>query len=108
MHPAMKTHPALAGFALSALVTFSAAAQSKLGVIDLQKVFDGYYKTEAASSSLKERAGSLEKEKKAMLEQYQKITDEYKKALHAPTDQPLSPNSPEKPTKTPPANHLPT
>ncbi len=96
----MKTHPALAGFALSALVTFSAAAQSKLGVIDLQKVFEGYYKTEAASSSLKERAGSLEKEKKAMLEQYQKITDEYKKALDDANDQAVSADEREKRKKT--------
>jgi outer membrane protein len=96
----MKTHPALAGFALSALVTFSAAAQSKLGVIDLQKVFDGYYKTQAASSSLKERADSLEKEKKAMLEQYQKITDEYKKALDDANDQAVSADEREKRKKT--------
>jgi len=96
----MKTYNVLAGFALSALVTFSAAAQSKLGVIDLQKVFDGYYKTAAASSSLKERADSLEKEKKAMLEQYQKITDEYKKALDDANDQAVSADEREKRKKT--------
>ncbi len=100
MHPVMKTHQALAGFALSALVTFSAAAQSKLGVVDLQKVFDDYYKTQKATSSLKERAASLEKEKKAMLEQYQKITDEYKKALDDANDQAVSADEREKRKKT--------
>jgi Skp family chaperone for outer membrane proteins len=96
----MKSYKALAGFALSALVTFSAAAQSKLGLIDLQKVFDGYYKTEAATGSLKERAASLDKEKKAMLEQYQKITEEYKKALDDANDQAVSADEREKRKKT--------
>jgi len=96
----MKTHQVLAGFALSALVTFSAAAQSKLGVIDLQKVFAGYYKTKAADAVFNDRAASLDKEKKAMLEQYQKITDEYKKALDDANDQAVSADEREKRKKT--------
>jgi len=96
----MKTHQVLAGFALSALVTYSAAAQTKLGVIDLQKVFAGYYKTKAADAVLNDRAASLEKEKKAMLEQYQKITDEYKKALDDANDQAVSADEREKRKKT--------
>ncbi len=100
MHPVMKTYKALAGFALSALVTFSAAAQSKLGLIDLQKVLAGYYKTKAAETVLNDRASSLDKEKRAMLEQYQKITDEYKKALDDANDQAVSSDEREKRKKT--------
>jgi Skp family chaperone for outer membrane proteins len=96
----MKTHQVLAGFALSALVTYSAAAQTKLGVIDLQKVFAGYYKTKAADAVFNDRLASLEKEKKAMLEQYQKITDEYKKALDDANDQAVSADEREKRKKT--------
>jgi len=96
----MKTHQAIASFALSALVTYSAAAQTKLGVIDLQKVFAGYYKTKAADAVFNDRLASLEKEKKAMLEQYQKITDEYKKALDDANDQAVSADEREKRKKT--------
>jgi outer membrane protein len=96
----MKTHQAIASFALSALVTYSAAAQTKLGVIDLQKAFAGYYKTKAADAVLNDRAASLEKEKKAMLEQYQKITDEYKKALDDANDQAVAADEREKRKKT--------
>jgi len=96
----MKTYNVLAGFALSALVTFSAAAQSKLGLIDLQKVLAGYYKTKAAETVLNDRASSLDKEKRAMLEQYQKITDEYKKALDDANDQAVSSDEREKRKKT--------
>jgi Skp family chaperone for outer membrane proteins len=96
----MKTHQVLAGFALSALVTYSAAAQTKLGVIDLQKVFAGYYKTKAADAVFNDRLASLEKEKKAMLEQYQKITDEYKKALDDANDQAVAADEREKRKKT--------
>ncbi len=60
----MKTYKALACLTLLAQFTFSAAAQSKLSVIDLQKVFDGYYKTKAAKAALNDRAALLEKDKK--------------------------------------------
>ena len=56
-------------------------AQTKIAIVDLRKVFDDYYKTQAADSTLKDRAGDLEKERKALTDQYQKLTDDYKKAL---------------------------
>ena len=66
-------NPTALALALFALLTFSAAAQSnKIGIIDLRKVFDDYYKTKAADAKLKDQATDLDKERKALLDQYQK------------------------------------
>jgi Skp family chaperone for outer membrane proteins len=58
--------------ALFALITFvavaPATAQTRIGTIDLRKVFDGYWKTQQADRSLKERAAELDKEHKSMIE----------------------------------------
>lgn len=63
------------------LLAAGAAAQTKIGTIDLRRVFDDYYKTKAADAKLKEEAGGLDKDKKVLVDQYQKLTEEYKKAL---------------------------
>jgi outer membrane protein len=74
----------------------SAAADARVGIIDLRKVFDDYYKTKAADSTLKDRANELDKERKAMLDEYQKTTQEYRKALDEANDQALSADEREK------------
>jgi len=68
----------------------AAAAETRIGVIDLRKVFEDYYKTKAANVKLKERLVDLEKEQKALVEQYQKSKEEYKRALDDANDQALS------------------
>lgn len=73
-----------------ALLVFTAAAQNKVGTIDLRKVFDDYYKTKAADSMIKDMAADLEKERKSYMDQYKKITDEYKKALDDANNQAVS------------------
>jgi len=62
-------------------------AQQKLGIIDLKKCFDSYWKTKQADANLKERAGELDKARKGMLEDFQKSNDDYKKLLDAANDQ---------------------
>jgi len=84
----------------------SALAQGKLAVIDLQKVFDGYYKTKAADALIKDRASDLEKQKKGLLDQYQKATDDYKKALDDANNQAVSADEREKRKKSAEANLL--
>jgi len=76
---------------LLAVSAFSvAAAEVRIGVVDIRKVFDDYYKTKAANAKLKDRLVDLEKEQKSLLEQYQKSKDEYKRALDDANDQALS------------------
>ena len=85
---------------LGALVSFSAAGQSKIATIDLRKVFDEYYKTKAADAKLKEEAAGLDKDRKVLTDQYQKLTDEYKKALDAANSMAVSADEREKNKKT--------
>jgi outer membrane protein len=78
----------------------AASAQSKIGIIDLRKVFDDYHKTRTADAMLKDQAADLDKERKAMTEQYQKSTDDYKAALEGANDQAVSIDEREKRKKT--------
>lgn len=96
----MKTLKIFFASALLALLTLSATAQTKIGTIDLRKVFDDYYKTKAADANLKDRATDLDKERKALMDQYQKVTDDYKKALDGANDQAVSADEREKRKKT--------
>jgi outer membrane protein len=83
------TSLALAAFAATSL-SLPSQAQPKIAVIDLKKVFDGYYKTKQADTQLKERAADFDKVRKGMLDDYQKAADDYKKLLEGANDQALS------------------
>ena len=100
----MKTLRILVTIAALALLTRSASAQTKIGLVDLQKVFDGYYKTKAASALLKDEEASLKKQSDALMEQYQKATDDYKKALDDANNQAVSAEEREKRKKSAEAN----
>jgi Skp family chaperone for outer membrane proteins len=65
-------------------------AQVKIGTIDLRKVFDDYHKTRTADAALKERAAELDKDRKALVEAYQKLREDYDKALTAAADPAIS------------------
>ena len=65
-------------------------AQPRIAVVDLRKIFDEYYKTKAADAQLKDNATELAKESKSYMEQYQKMTDEYKKLLDEANNQAVS------------------
>jgi outer membrane protein len=71
-------------------------AQGKIGLVDLKKVFDGYYKTKQADTQLKERAADLDKARKGMMEDYDKAKEEFEKVQQAATDQALSADEREK------------
>ena len=66
------------------------AADMKIGLVDLKKVFDGYYKTKQADTQLKERAGDSEKVLKGMIEDYQKASTDYKDLVDKSNDQAVS------------------
>src|SRR6266478_6559703 len=74
--------------------------QAKIAIVDLRKVFDDYYKTKSADATLKDRAGDIEKERKALTDQYQKLSEDYKKALDGANDQAVSADEREKRKKS--------
>jgi outer membrane protein len=80
---------ALAGLALL-LFSLSLQAQPKIAILDLKKIFDGYYKTKQADTQLKERATDSEKLLKGMIDDYQKANEEYKKLIDSANDQAVS------------------
>lgn len=63
-----------------------AAETQRIATIDLRKVFDNYWRTKQADANLKDQAGDLEKERKMMVDQFQKNEDGYKKLLDAAND----------------------
>ena len=65
-------------------------AQNKIATIDLKRVFDGYWKTQQADGSLREKAAEFEKKNKLMVEDYQKATEEYKKVLDSASEAAVS------------------
>src|ERR1044072_4763136 len=76
------------------------AAEQKIGVVDLKKIFDGYYKTRQADAQLKERVADADKVMKGMADDYEKARDEYKKLIDSSNDQAVSPDERDKRKKS--------
>lgn len=76
------------------------AAAGTIAVVDLKKVFDGYWKTKQADLNLKERAGELDKKHKDMITDHQKAETEYKKLIESATDSAVSVEEREKRKKS--------
>lgn len=72
------------------VLALGASAQQKMATIDLRKVFDNYWRTKQADASLKDQAADLEKERKIMMDQFQKGDERYKKLVDGANDQALS------------------
>ena len=75
------------------LVSFlsgSALAQGKIATVDLQKLFDNYYKTKLAAASLEESRAQLAKDEKGMLDDLKKGTEDYQKLVSQASDMALS------------------
>ena len=80
------------------LVAFAASAfaQPKIAVVDVQKVFEEYYKTKAANAQLQDSAADLTKEGNAYMDQYKKMGEDYKKLLEEASNQAVSTEEREK------------
>ena len=78
---------AILGLVLAGLVISSARAQSRYATVDLQKIFQNYYKTKLALASLKDRAAELDKSRKEMIDTYTNAQENYKRLLTAANDQ---------------------
>jgi outer membrane protein len=83
-----------------ALGLLSAQAQTRVGIIDLQKVFDGYFKTKQADATLKERGADFRKSLDGMLEEYKKANQDYTRLLDSANDQAVSTEEREKRKKS--------
>ena len=78
------------GLLLISCLGTSAWAQSRIGTVDLRKIFDNYWKTKQADSALKERAADMEKEHKNMLDDWKKAKEDYQTLLTSANDQAVS------------------
>ena len=92
--------PTLLAALLLLAATSAAHAQNKIATIDLKRVFDSYWKTQQADTTLREKATEFEKKNKTMVEDYQKSAEEYKKLLDSANDAAVSAEEKEKRKKT--------
>jgi len=88
----MKTNTAtfLALVIASFLAPPARAAEPKIAIIDLKRVFDKHWKTKQANADLDEQKADISKKKKGILDDYQKVTDDYKKLVETANDQAVS------------------
>jgi outer membrane protein len=75
---------------LLAFLSVPALAQTKIGTVDLRKLFDGYWKTRQAQIALNDRKTQLDNDDKSMRDDLKKGSDEYQKLLAQANDQALS------------------
>ncbi|HPY31489.1 MAG TPA: OmpH family outer membrane protein [Verrucomicrobiota bacterium] len=79
---------------LVALLLFAvggeAFAQGRIATVDLRKLFDGYWKTKQADAALKDRAAELERDHKAMVEDWKKGREDYQNLLGSANDPAVS------------------
>jgi len=73
-----------------ATVAAASAADSKVATVDMKKLFNGYYKTKLAQSSLETRKAELRKEIKDMADGLEKSQADYKQLLDQINDPALS------------------
>ena len=68
-------------------LTMPALGQNRIGTIDLQKVFQNYWKRTQAEAALKERGTAMDKELKGFVDDYNKTKEEYTKLITTSQDQ---------------------
>ncbi len=69
------------------LVTSPALAEQKFGTVNMQKIFDGYWKTRQSTLQLRERGDQFKKDLDVRLENYKKANSDYKKLFDSANDQ---------------------
>jgi len=75
---------------LLALSSVCVPAQTKIGTVDLRKLFDSYWKTKSAQQALNDRKTQLDQDDKGMRDDLKKGSDEYQKLLEQANDQAIS------------------
>jgi len=74
----------------------SALAQGKVGVINLTKVFDDFWRTKQADVQIKDRLAEFEKMGQSMYDDYKKANEEFGKQIEVANDPALSKEEAEK------------
>jgi len=74
----------------ASFLTATARAETKIAVIDVQRVFNNYWKKKQAQVQVDDQKADFDKKFKGMLEDYQKANEEYKKLFDSSTDQAVS------------------
>ncbi len=89
-------------FALAAVFGLAATAQAqpKIGIVDLKKVFEGYYKTKQADALLADNGADADKVLGGMFEDYKKGQQDYNKLIESANDQAVSTEEREKRRKS--------
>jgi outer membrane protein len=75
---------------LLALTAVPAFAQTKIGTVDLKKIFDDYYKTKLATQAIQDRADDMDKDYTGMAADLKKRGDEYEQLLESADDPAVS------------------
>jgi outer membrane protein len=79
----------LAG-ALVGCLTLTTQAQTKIALVNLKTVFDGYWKTKQADIQIRDRQTEFEKSRKGMIDDYQKANEDYRKMIDSSSDPAVS------------------
>ncbi|MEN9545731.1 MAG: periplasmic chaperone for outer membrane protein Skp [Verrucomicrobiota bacterium] len=91
-----RTALTLAAALTASLLSTTALAQGKVGVINLTKVFDDFWRTKQADGQIKERLAEFEKMGQSMYDDYKKANEEFGKQIEAANDPALSKEESEK------------
>jgi outer membrane protein len=91
-----RTALAIAAVLAASLMSTTALAQGKVGVINLTKVFDDFWRTKQADGQIKERLAEFEKMGQSMYDDYKKANEEFGKQIEAANDPALSKEESEK------------
>jgi outer membrane protein len=78
------------GIVVSMLVSGPAMAQTRIGTVDLRKIFDNYWKTKQATQVLEERKKDMEKEDNNMKDDLKKGAKDFDELQATVSDQAVS------------------
>lgn len=84
---------------LSIMLGTDATAQTKIATLDLQKVFDGYWKTKQISENLQGQGKEYEAQREKLVAQYQELNEAFRLLREAIDDPAASSAGKEKRTK---------
>ena len=85
-----RTALTIAAALTASLLSTTALAQGKVGVINLTKVFDEFWRTKQADAQIKDRLAEFEKMGQSMYDDYKKANEEFGKQIEAANDPALS------------------